>query len=124
MISQMAVFCYTEVQSVYTLTTQTPFRDGKLRQLRNISCQMSFMLNTNIYVSCVIVLCMFSLNFRHIESVVIVFHIQTIFCCCHTQDGVSPVYVASKNGHTEIVDLLVQAGADIHLASTDKVHVS
>ena len=33
------------------------------------------------------------------------------------------MYVASQNGHTEVVDLLVQAGADIHLATT-KVHVS
>ena len=40
------------------------------------------------------------------------------------QRGFSPVYVASKNGHTEVVDLLVQAGADIHLATTDEVHVS
>ena len=40
------------------------------------------------------------------------------------QDGISPVYVASQNGHTEVVDLLVQAGADIHLATTDEVHVS
>ena len=40
------------------------------------------------------------------------------------QDGLSPVYVASYNGHTEVVDLLVQAGADIHLATTDEVHVS
>ena len=40
------------------------------------------------------------------------------------QDGVSPVYVASKHGHTEVVDLLVQAGADIHLATTAKVRVS
>ena len=39
------------------------------------------------------------------------------------QDGASPVCVASQNGHTEVVDLLVQAGADIHLATT-KVHVS
>ena len=39
------------------------------------------------------------------------------------QDGVSPVYAASKNGHTEVVDLLVQAGADIHLATTDEVHI-
>ena len=39
------------------------------------------------------------------------------------QDGVSPVYAASKKGHTEVVDLLVQAGADIHQATT-KVHVS
>ena len=64
-----------------------------------------------------------ALNFRHIQSVLIVFHTLTIFCCCQTQDGYSPVYVASHNGHTEVVDLLVQAGADIHLAST-KVHVS
>ena len=64
-----------------------------------------------------------ALNFRHIESVLNVFHSQTIFCCCQTQDGFSPVYAASQNGHTEIVDLLVQAGADIHLATT-KVHVS
>ena len=39
------------------------------------------------------------------------------------QNGISPVYAASQNGHTEVVDLLVQAGADIHLA-TIKVHVS
>ena len=65
-----------------------------------------------------------ALNFRHIESVLIVFHTLTIFCCCQTQDGFSPVYAASQKGHTEVVDLLVQAGADIHLASTDQVHVS
>ena len=33
------------------------------------------------------------------------------------------MYVASQNGHTEVVDLLVEAGANIHLATT-KVHVS
>ena len=65
-----------------------------------------------------------ALNLKHIESVLIVFHTLTIFCCCQTQNGVSPVYVASEKGHTEVVDLLVQAGADIHLASTDEVHVS
>ena len=70
-----------------------------------------------------VVLCMF-LNFRHIESVLIVFHTLTIFCCCQTQDGVSPAHAASQNGHTEVVDLLVQVGADIHLATADdEVHV-
>ena len=44
------------------------------------------------------------------------------FTC--VQDGVSPVYAASQKGHTEVVDLLVQAGADIHLATTEEVHVS
>ena len=70
-----------------------------------------------------VVLCMFCVEFQLIESVVIVFHTQTIFCCCRTQDGVSPVYAASQNGHIKVVDLLVQAGADI-LATTDKVHIS
>ena len=65
-----------------------------------------------------------AIYFRHIESVLIVFHTLTIFCCCQTQDGYSPVNVASLKGHTEVVDLLVQAGADIHLATTDEVHVS
>ena len=43
------------------------------------------------------------------------------FTC--VQNGFSPVYIASENGHTEVVDLLVQAGADIHLATTEEVHV-
>ena len=30
------------------------------------------------------------------------------------QDGFSPLYVASQNGHTDVVDLLLKAGADIH----------
>ena len=64
-----------------------------------------------------------ALNFRHIESVLIVLRNLTIFCCCQIQNGVSPVYAASLQGHTEIVDLLVQAGADINLATTE-VHVS
>ena len=61
-----------------------------------------------------------SLNFRHIESVLIVFHSLTMFSV--TQDGISPVYVASKNGHKEVVDLLVEAGANIHLATTEEVY--
>ena len=65
-----------------------------------------------------------ALNFRHIESVLTVFHTLTIFCFCQTQNGVTPVYIASWNGHTEVVDILVQAGADINLATTDEVHVS
>ena len=50
-----------------------------------------------------------------------------LFLCHHftsMQDGISPVYAPSRNGHTEVVDLLIQAGADIHLAYTDKVHVT
>ena len=29
------------------------------------------------------------------------------------------MYVASQNGHPDVVDLLVQAGADIHLTETE-----
>ena len=34
------------------------------------------------------------------------------------QNGCSPVCAASEKGHTEVVDLLVSAGADIHKATT------
>ena len=61
-------------------------------------------------------------DLKHIESVLIVFHTLKIFCC-QTQNDYSPVYAASLNGHTEVVDLLVEAGADIHLATT-MIHVS
>ena len=53
-------------------------------------------------------------------------HVQTQKQClplCLSQDGGSPVYYASQEGHPDVVDLLVQAGADIHLAETE-VHVS
>ena len=46
---------------------------------------------------------------------------QNITLCL--QNGCSPVFVASHNGHTDVVDLLVQAGADIHLATT-KVYIN
>ena len=36
-----------------------------------------------------------------------------------TQNGASPVCAASHEGHTDVVELLVQAGADIHLATTE-----
>ena len=76
---------------------------------------------TNKDSLCVLSSACSALNFRHIESVLIVFHTLTIFCCCQTQNGYSPVYVASRNGYTEVVDLLVQAGANFHLATTDEV---
>ena len=41
---------------------------------------------------------------------------------CPTQDGCSPVYAASQEGYTEVVDLLVQAGAEIRLATTEEVY--
>ena len=37
-----------------------------------------------------------------------------IFCHSISQIGISPIYLASLEGHTSVVDLLVQKGADIH----------
>ena len=34
------------------------------------------------------------------------------------QDGASPLYVASHEGHTDVVDILVKAGADVNQANT------
>ena len=44
---------------------------------------------------------------------------QSWRCSISLQDGFSVLNSASLNGCTEMVDLLVQAGADIHLASSD-----
>ena len=38
-----------------------------------------------------------------------------IFPILHTQRGVTALYNASANGHSEVVKLLVQAGADLEL---------
>ena len=34
------------------------------------------------------------------------------------QDGLSPVYVASECGYTDVVDVLVKAGADVNQPCT------
>ena len=38
------------------------------------------------------------------------------------QDGISPLFIASEKGHTDIVDLVLNAGADVH--QTNKVYTS
>ena len=42
-----------------------------------------------------------------------------IYYWFNEQSGFSPVYAASQEGHTVTVDLLLEAGAMIHLASTE-----
>ena len=34
------------------------------------------------------------------------------------QNGASPLYVASQEGHSGVVDILLKAGADVHQATT------
>ena len=34
------------------------------------------------------------------------------------QNGASPLYIASAYGHTDVVDILVKAGADVNQATT------
>ena len=109
-------------------TTSMYGHDGSMHHVVCILCctdhnQYHETFSCNKDSLCVLSSTCSALNFRHIESVLIVFHTLTIFCCCQTQDGHSLVYVASQNSHTEVVDLLVQAGANIHLATT-KVHDS
>ena len=35
------------------------------------------------------------------------------------QNGASPLFIASEEGHTDVVDILIKAGADIHQATTE-----
>ena len=60
-----------------------------------------------------VVLFMFCFEFSIIGSV-----LHTL-CCFQTQNGFSPVYVANQKCHSEVVDLLVQAGANIYLAADE-----
>ena len=36
----------------------------------------------------------------------------------YTQDGFTPVYAASQEGHGDIIDILVRAGADVNQEMT------
>ena len=33
-----------------------------------------------------------------------------------TQDGATPLFIASQNGHSDVVNILIKNGADINLA--------
>ena len=49
---------------------------------------------------------------------------MVVFLCgflqfIHVQNGATSLHTASQNGHTDVVDLLVRAGADVHLATTE-----
>ena len=33
-----------------------------------------------------------------------------------TQDGATPLYVASNNGHSDVVNILIRNGADVNLS--------
>ena len=49
-------------------------------------------------------------------------YVTTSQCQCliytHVQEGFTALFTASMEGHTEVVDLLIKAGADIHQATT------
>ena len=44
----------------------------------------------------------------------------TMYMCAHplSQNGLSPLYVSSQEGHTEIVEILLKSGANPNLTTT------
>ena len=40
-------------------------------------------------------------------------HVSTV-----SQDGTTPLFMASQNGHTKVADVLIKNGADPNLAKT------
>ena len=46
---------------------------------------------------------------------------STSFSELYIQDGLSPLYVASHEGHTDVVDILLRKGADVNQTTTDEV---
>ena len=58
------------------------------------------------------------------------FHEMTNKCTCQCivkeyifpiQNGFSPLYFASQNGHTDVVDILLRKGADVNQTTTNEV---
>ena len=66
---------------------------------------MCIIMNMNRYS-----LCVYMYVFVHVHSI--------ITFSSTVQDGCSPLYVASKYGYTEVVDILLKNGADPNLANT------
>ena len=43
---------------------------------------------------------------------------NNFYLISHVQNGASPLLIAGENGHTAIVDILIEAGGDVHQATT------
>ena len=62
------------------------------------------------------VYCVHVLRYSGVRSTRQCNHCTFISTCYFTQDGATPLYVASQNGHSDIVNILIRNGADVDLA--------
>ena len=75
-----------------------------------------------------------SLNSVHVILLVLIFQLLVLWFDGHNnvtsivimhtvpQDGFSPLYAASQDGHTEVVDILLRSGADVHQTTIKVCH--
>ena len=55
---------------------------------------------------------------------ILVVNFFIFFSLTFLQDGGTPLYMASQNGHTSVVDILLRHGADPNIATTVSVEIS
>ena len=58
-------------------------------------------------------MCIDGVKRRH--SIPSVSRIHIGFLLCHVQDKWTPLMIASQNGHVDVVNVLLQHGASVHL---------
>ena len=66
-------------------------------------------------------------TYRQSTEIAVVFKVHGSVCfhcsCSLSQDGVTPLYMACQNGHSDEVDILIRCGANVNQARDVRLHI-